>query len=166
MTPVTSAGRPERAQSGRLNLFTQITSSLTRRSAQLVLTNNLRSAVKYHICALPNFARACGRVSVGGHPDKRPDSRPRALLLSITNRQPEAKPAYFALSGGRDLKQRRTGFFGLVGPPKVSTEEACFSLPGVRSGDTLSNPRQHRRVKNPSASFVSPSHEGEMILTR
>ena len=24
---------------------------------------------------LPNFARACGRVSVGGHPDKRPDSR-------------------------------------------------------------------------------------------
>jgi hypothetical protein len=24
----------------------------------------------------PNFARACGRVSVGGHPDKRPDSRP------------------------------------------------------------------------------------------
>jgi len=25
---------------------------------------------------LPNFARACGRVSVGGHPDKRPDSRP------------------------------------------------------------------------------------------
>jgi hypothetical protein len=25
---------------------------------------------------LPNFARACGRVPVGGHPDKRPDSRP------------------------------------------------------------------------------------------
>jgi len=25
---------------------------------------------------LPKFARACGRVSVGGHPDKRPDSRP------------------------------------------------------------------------------------------
>ena len=24
----------------------------------------------------PNFARACGRVLVGGHPDKRPDSRP------------------------------------------------------------------------------------------
>jgi hypothetical protein len=28
------------------------------------------------ICPLPNFARACGRVPVGGHPDKRPDSRP------------------------------------------------------------------------------------------
>jgi hypothetical protein len=26
---------------------------------------------------LPNFARACGRVSIGGHPDKRPDSRLR-----------------------------------------------------------------------------------------
>ena len=54
------------------------------------------------------------------------------LALDTPNRQPEAKPAYFALSGGRDLKQRRTGFFGLVGPPKVNTEEACLSLPGVR----------------------------------
>src|ERR1700743_1195933 len=28
------------------------------------------------LCAdLPNFARACGRVSVGRYPDKRPDSR-------------------------------------------------------------------------------------------
>ncbi len=25
----------------------------------------------------PNFARACGRVVIGGHPDKRPDSRLR-----------------------------------------------------------------------------------------
>lgn len=50
------------------------------------------------------------------------------------NRQPEAKPANPALHGGRSLKQRRTGFFGLVGPPKADTEEACFSLPGVRLG--------------------------------
>src|SRR5829696_4224147 len=56
------------------------------------------------------------------------------LALDTPNRQPEAKPAHPALSGRRGLKQRRTGFFGLVGPPKVSTEEACFSLPGVRSG--------------------------------
>src|SRR3954462_5219747 len=27
------------------------------------------------MCGLPNFARACGRVSVGRYPDKRPDSR-------------------------------------------------------------------------------------------
>ena len=29
-----------------------------------------------YFIALPNFARACGRVSVGRYPDKRPDSRP------------------------------------------------------------------------------------------
>src|SRR5262245_49850927 len=56
------------------------------------------------------------------------------LALDTPNRQPEAKPAYPALNGGRGLKQRRTGFFGLVVPPKVNTEEACLSLPGVRSG--------------------------------
>ena len=27
------------------------------------------------------FARACGRVSIGGHPDKRPDSRLEKHLL-------------------------------------------------------------------------------------
>ncbi len=38
---------------------------------------NSCQARKHRLCAqLPNFARACGRVSVGGHPDKRPDSRP------------------------------------------------------------------------------------------
>jgi len=63
---------------------------------------------------LPNFARACGRVSVGGHPDKRPDSRPGSSDFStspIINRQPEAKPAYLVLPEGRDLKQRRSGLF-------------------------------------------------------
>src|ERR1043166_9557072 len=40
----------------------------------------------------PYFARACGRVSVGGHPDKRPDSRlrKRPLLPCTRDRQPEA----------------------------------------------------------------------------
>jgi hypothetical protein len=38
---------------------------------------NSCNALALRLCAqLPNFARACGRVSVGGHPDKRPDSRP------------------------------------------------------------------------------------------
>jgi len=37
------------------------------------------------------------------------------------------------------LKQRRTGFFGLVGPPKAGTEEACLSLPGVRTGSPFPN---------------------------
>src|SRR3954469_4111400 len=39
------------------------------------LKNLLRSRVKTLMCGLPNFARACGRVSVGRYPDKRPDSR-------------------------------------------------------------------------------------------
>jgi hypothetical protein len=32
------------------------------------------------MCRSPNFARACGRVSIGRHPDKRPDSRLRLDL--------------------------------------------------------------------------------------
>ena len=72
-----------------------------------------------YLCAkLPNFARACGRVSVGRYPDKRPDSRlgrrsSRKEKSSSKNsdRQPEAKPANSVLNGGRDLKQRRSGLF-------------------------------------------------------
>ena len=32
------------------------------------------------MCGSPKFARACGRVSIGRHPDKRPDSRLRLVL--------------------------------------------------------------------------------------
>ena len=32
------------------------------------------------MCCSPKFARACGRVSIGRHPDKRPDSRLRLDL--------------------------------------------------------------------------------------
>ena len=38
----------------------------------------------------PNFARACGRVPVGGHPDKRPDSRPERTP-SLKSRPPELR---------------------------------------------------------------------------
>src|SRR5690348_8178231 len=87
----------------------------------------------------PNFARACGRVSIGGHPDKRPDSRLRKHRLPCSrdppsptgfggsgsppkhlatagscDRQPEAKPAHPALHGGRGLKQRRNGLFWIL----------------------------------------------------
>src|SRR6516162_7495554 len=50
----------------------------------------------------PKFARACGRVSIGRHPDKRPDSRLKVceLKTSLRDRQPEAKPAHPALNGG------------------------------------------------------------------
>ena len=65
------------------------------------------------MCRSPKFARACGRVSIGRHPDKRPDSRLRFanLRASLRDRQPEAKPAHPALNGGRGLKQRRSGLF-------------------------------------------------------
>ena len=81
------------------------------------------------MCRTPKFARACGRVSIGRHPDKRPDSRLRFESYEphyvIGSRR--RKPAHPALNGGRGLKQRRMGFFGLVGGPNVNTEEACPS---------------------------------------
>ena len=99
------------------------------------------------ICNLPNFARACGRVSIGGHPDKRPDSRPErdrdgrkitgSFELRTLDWQPEAKPAHLVLHEGRGLKQRRSGLFWslpVLHRPARATEEACFSLPRVRIG--------------------------------
>jgi hypothetical protein len=48
-----------------------------RASSDGCVPNCLRLRAKSIIYLLPNFARACGRVSIGGHPDKRPDSRLR-----------------------------------------------------------------------------------------
>jgi hypothetical protein len=117
---------------------------------------HLREFWKSPISDSPNFARACGRVSIGGHPDKRPDSRPerdrddRKVAGSFEFRtldwQPEAKPAHPVLHGGRGLKQRRSGLFWslpALHPPARATEEACSSLPRVRIGESpQSNPRQ------------------------
>jgi hypothetical protein len=52
----------------------------------------LRQRAEWIISELPNFARACGRVSVGGHPDKRPDSRlgKTHYFPNSRDRQPEA----------------------------------------------------------------------------
>src|SRR5258705_3180891 len=98
-------------------------------------------AIAIHLFAqLPNFARACGRVSIGGHPDKRPDSRPErdrddrkitgSSELRTFDWQPEAKPAHLVLHEGRGLKQRRSGLFWslpVLHRPARATEEACFS---------------------------------------
>src|SRR6266508_586708 len=46
----------------------------------------LRLGTRSIISCAPNFARACGRVSIGGHPDKRPDSRLRKQLTSLLMR--------------------------------------------------------------------------------
>ena len=93
------------------------------------------------MCRPPNFARACGRVPVGGHPDKRPDSRPeqtpRKLPKSFgrlssepLNRQPEAKPAHPALNGGRGLKQRRSGLLWSRRPSKGRHRRGLSILAG------------------------------------
>ena len=84
--------------------------------------------------SLPNFARACGRVPVGGHPDKRPDSRQgledgwrgwtslksrlpvsARRLFPDTDRQPEAKPANPESPRGTQLKATTERAF-LVSP--------------------------------------------------
>lgn len=88
-------------------------------------------AVRNPYIAFTQFARACGRVSVGGHPDKRPDSRqvletdgggwisPQITLpvppqgnchrtATGSRRRNRRTPN---LHGGRSLKQRRNGLF-------------------------------------------------------
>ena len=134
------------------------------------LKNLLRSRVKTLMCGLPNFARACGRVSVGRYPDKRPDSRqgmknrgsfsPHGLKGQHLSQEMPLKVSSFlaTVTGSR----RRTGaprsqrgtrlkattdraFLVSTGipPPARATEKACPSLPGVRAGTFPTNPRQH-----------------------
>src|ERR1700730_2321395 len=67
----------------------QVVASIARRRA--ALSTNSPFAAKNLLTArpnnlfreLPNFARACGRVSVGRYPDKRPDSRLRKEQVSL-----------------------------------------------------------------------------------
>src|SRR6202163_940959 len=122
---------------------------------------------------LPNFARACGRVSVGRYPDKRPDSRQgtknRGSLKSqdlrgqhLSQEMPLKVSSLLATVTG---SRRRTGaprsqrgtrlkattdraFLVSAGFPSAgaNTEEACPSLPGVRAGSFPTNPRQHNSV--------------------
>src|SRR5882757_11390599 len=124
---------------------------------------------------LPNFARACGRVSVGRYPDKRPDSRqgmkkPRVSLSRLQNLRgqhlsPEMPLKATLLLATVTGSRRRTGaprsqrgtrlkattdraFLVSAGfpPAGANTEEACPSLPGVRAGSLPTNPRQHSLV--------------------
>src|SRR3954467_11426072 len=137
------------------------------------LKNLLRSRVKTLMCGWPNFARACGRVSVGRYPDKRPDSRQgmknRGSLKSrdlrgqhLSQEMPLKVASLLATVTG---SRRRTGaprsqrgtrlkattdraFLVSAGSPPAgaNTEEACPSLPGVRAGSFPTNPRQHSSV--------------------
>ena len=112
-----------RASRARLNNSLTIFRAAREKTACIMRANTLCRA-------LPNFARACGRVSVGRHPDKRPDSRlrKRSALLNHCDRQPEAKPAHPALNGGRGLKQRRSGLFWSRRPSKGRTPKRLVHL--------------------------------------
>src|ERR1700760_2264678 len=111
------------------------------------------------ISRLPNFARACGRVSVGGHPDKRPDSRQESeLALLPCDQQPEAKPAHPALNGGRGLKQRRSGLLWSRRPSKGRHLRGLSILAGRAERVLPLQTKAASPGEEPSAFVVSPSH--------
>ena len=111
--------------------------------------NRLHNSKKmlFRLCPISHVPVAVCR-SVGSRTKGRPAAwREKPKLSKKSDRQLEAKPAHSALSRGRGLKQRRSGFLGLCRspPPARVTEEACSSLPAVRTGLSPSNPRQFER---------------------
>src|SRR5918993_5670221 len=72
------------------------------------------------------------------------------LALDTPNRQPEAKPAHPALKRGTRLKATTNGLFWSRWPSKGQHRRGLFLIAGRAVGFSLTNPRQHRRVKNPS----------------
>jgi hypothetical protein len=146
-------------------------SRLRRRNLYAAPENSCTPESNTLIAVLPNFARACGRVSVGRYPDKRPDSRQGTRKPRVSRCKSQGQH----LSPGMPMKvtlilatvtgsRRRTGaprsqrgtrlkattdraFLVSAGFPSASanTEEACPSLPGVRAGSLPTNPRQHLR---------------------
>ena len=105
-----------------------------RLAAKIALVNRSDS----HNYSVAQIARACGRVSVGGDPDKRPVNRHNQ------DRQPEANRRT-PPNGGRDLKQRRTGlFWSLLALQRLNNRRGLSILPGVRKG---LNPLQTMAVK-------------------
>jgi hypothetical protein len=65
------AARRARPRNSRLTISGRADEKIHRPRKKL-----LHRPANATMCRSPNFARACGRVPVGGHPDKRPDSRP------------------------------------------------------------------------------------------
>src|ERR1700744_4244529 len=86
---------------------------------------------------LPNFARACGRVSVGGDPDKRPVNRQKKPAAG-------GEPANPAKRGTR-LKATTDRAFSSLPESKLAYRRGLSFLPGVRTG---SNPFQSMATEN------------------
>src|SRR3954465_16578 len=98
---------------------------------------------------LPFFARACGRVSIGGHPDKRPDSRLGRGPLFLTMRSAAGgETGTPRAQRGTRLKAttERASLVSLT-LQRSAPLEACPSLPAVRNGISRSNPRQLLRCE-------------------
>src|SRR5580692_8206196 len=74
------------------------------------------------------YARACGRVSVGGDPDKRPVNHP------LNRPAAGGKPAHPAKRGTRLEATTDRAFLVSVGPPKAYNRRGLSILPGVRKG--------------------------------
>ncbi|CAH1654284.1 hypothetical protein CHELA1G11_10757 [Hyphomicrobiales bacterium] len=90
---------------------------------------------------------------VGGHPDKRPDSRPERQALGSSFRtldwQPEAKPAHPVLKRGTRLKATtERAFLVSAGFPKAGPgyRRGLSFIAGRAEGIFPSNPRQHGRL--------------------
>jgi hypothetical protein len=150
--------------------------------------NLLRSGRFVRISALPNFARACGRVPVGGHPEKSPDSRQGfqgrcreggnlQAAVQVVGRSrrhlvPTRQPAAGGETGeprtprGTQLKATTNGLFWSRRPSKGRHRRGLFLIAPRAEWSPLSNPRQHRRVKALHARRVSIARRREVAFPR
>jgi hypothetical protein len=72
---------------------------------------------------LTQFARACGRVPIGGHPDKRPDSRQE---LEDGWRGMDIPSNHASRFLPRELfSEQRSAAGGETGEPRISTGDAA-----------------------------------------
>ncbi len=83
---------------------------------------------------LPNFARACGRVSVGGDPDKRPVNRQQKPAAG-------GEPANPAKRGTRLKATTDRAFSSLLALQRLAYRRGLSFLPGVRSGSSSHSKR-------------------------
>src|SRR5918912_3884629 len=125
---------------------------------------------------MPNFARACGRVLVGGHPDKRPDSRQghkgfalgdwisRGKDPGSQDPRPEQRPAAGGETGeprsprGTQLKATTERAFLVSSALQRSTPKRLVHLARRAVGVSPSKQWQLLGRRARPTPLVSPSH--------
>ena len=108
----------------------------TGRSRKFVVParkNPLRRGAIRTNSRLAQYARACGRVSVGGDLDKRPVNR------RLERPAAGGEPANPAQRGTRLEATTDRAFLVSAGPPKVGAQRGLSILPGVRTGSPRPN---------------------------